>query len=261
MGKISLLLAFLMIPGILVSAEKVALYLESDITSEKIAEISPEDSRLSIAEPVMDEDNRAEGWYWMEYRGDFTGFVELKDVAKDLSVRPGALVYLRATYDSPVFTVITEEDAAELIFAQDWAEISFSKAVPVYFKHPAKTVPVLRFGKEGEASPTVQPEDSDRVYLPGAVPTVYTNPASENPPRYFEGTFEKATSWLGQKPKFKFQIVTGRGKRIAYVDISSLLATKPMKNYLDKKVLIYGGAIALDESKQIVVYARTLRLR
>ncbi len=260
MGKLTLLLALLIGSTVSIYAAKVAIYLEPDTASHQLAEFVSDDSRLAIAEPVMDEDARAEGWYWMEYQGDFKGYVELPDVAKDLSINPGALVHIRASSESPVLTVITEEDEAELIYAEDWAEISFSKAVPVYFKHPSKSLPVLRFGKEADAS-TVEPEESTSVSLPGAVPTVYTNPSSKSPPRYFEGTLEKASRGIGKKPKFQFQLVTSRGKRIAYVDLSSLLASKPIKNYLDKKVLIYGGAIALDDSKDIVLYARTLRLR
>ncbi len=259
MGKNALLLLLLAIaPAISNSAESIALYLEPDIGSHKLADITSEDTRLAGAEPVMDEDYRAEGWYWMGYRGDFKGYVELKEVAKDLSVRPGALVYLSASSKSPVLTVITEEDAAELIYAEDWAEISFSKSLPVYFKHPSKTLPILSFGNEKSVDPS---DDPVAVSVPGIVPSVYANPSSDSPPRYFEGVFEKATGWIGKKPKFDFQIVTGRGKRIAYVDTTSLLVTKPMQEYLGKKVLIYGGAIGLDDSKEIVVYARTLRLR
>ena len=258
MGKITLLLLLLTIaPAISNAAENIALYLAPDAGSHKLANINTEDKRLAGAEPVMDEDNRAEGWYWLGYQGNFKGFVELKEVAKDLSVRPGALVYLRASSTSPVLTVITTEDAAELIYAEDWAEISFSKSLPLYFKHPSKTLPVLSFGDE---TTRTQPDGSAPIAIPGIVPSVYANPSAESPPRYFEGILENATGWIGKKPKFKFQLVTGRGKRIAYVDITSLLVTKPIIYYLEKKVLIYGGAIGLDNSKEIVVYVRTIRL-
>ncbi len=153
--------------------------------------------------------------------------------------------------------LITTEDAAELIYAEDWAEISFSKSLPLYFKHPSKTLPVLSFGDE---TTRTQPDGSAPIAIPGIVPSVYANPSAESPPRYFEGILENATGWIGKKPKFKFQLVTGRGKRIAYVDITSLLVTKPIIYYLEKKVLIYGGAIGLDNSKEIVVYVRTIRL-
>ncbi len=258
MGKITLLLLLLTIaPAISNAAENIALYLAPDAGSHKLANINTEDKRLAGADPVMDEDNRAEGWYWLGYQGNFKGFVELKEVAKDLSVRPGALVYLRASSSSPVLTVITTEDAAELIYAEDWAEISFSKSLPLYFKHPSKTLPVLSFGDE---TTRTQPDGSAPIAIPGIVPSVYANPSAESPPRYFEGILENATGWIGKKPKFKFQLVTGRGKRIAYVDITSLLVTKPIIYYLEKKVLIYGGAIGLDNSKEIVVYVRTIRL-
>ena len=263
MGKSALLilLSLTIVPAISNAAENIALYLAPDTGSHKLADINVEDKRLAGAEPVMDEDNRAEGWYWLGYQGDFKGFVELKEVAKDLSVRPGALVYLRASSKSPVLTVITTEDAAELIYAEDWAEISFSKSLPVYFKHPSKTLPVLIFEDEPNKTTRAQPDGSTPVSIPGIVPSVYANPSVEIPPRYFEGILENATGWIGKKPKFKFQLVTGRGKRIAYVDITSLLVTKPIIYYLGKKVLIYGGAIGLDDSKEIVVYARTMRLR
>ena len=262
MGKNALLLLLLAIaPAISNAAENIALYLAPDIASHRLTDIYAADKRLTGAEPVMDEDNRAEGWYWLGYQGDFKGFVELKEVAKDLSVRPGALVYLRASSKSPVLTVITAEDAAELIYAEDWAEISFSKSLPLYFKHPSKNLPVLSFEDEAIETTEAQPDGSTQVSIPGIVPSVYANPSIESPPRYFEGILENSTGWIGKKPKFKYQLVTARGKRIAYVDIASLLVTKPILFYLDKKVLIYGGAIGLDDSRQIVVYARTMRLR
>ncbi len=125
MGKITLLLLLLTIaPAISNAAENIALYLAPDAGSHKLANINTEDKRLAGADPVMDEDNRAEGWYWLGYQGNFKGFVELKEVAKDLSVRPGALVYLRASSSSPVLTVI-RGCPKRVIFARAFDRRSF----------------------------------------------------------------------------------------------------------------------------------------
>lgn len=246
-------------------AEEVTLYLEPDRETEAVAELEADDERLVTAESVMDEPRQAEGWYWFEYEGTFTGFVQNKEIGKDLEVKPGAFVFLRPTETSPVLATIEKGDTTELIWAGDWTEIRFTKAVPVYFQKFPSVFPEIVPQIGTDSTPPALDErvvSSDYVAPEiGRAAAVSSGPSAGGIPRYFEGVFEQSKQSIGREPKYRYQIVGSDGKRIAFVETEAILISTSLEKFIGREVILYGDVTTIKKSKIIVVNARTLRLR
>ena len=119
-----------------------------------VAELDSSDERFESAESVFDAAKLAEGWNWFEYEGSFRGFVENREVGKDLEVSIGALVHLRPSSNSPILATIEEGDPAKVIWAGDWVQIDFTKAVPVYFRYAGGANPKYRNWRTAQRWPT-----------------------------------------------------------------------------------------------------------
>lgn len=260
MRKILTTLSLLALVPALWGAEKVALHFMPDSDARIIAELEPDDAKLALAEDVIEKEKKEEGWQWLEYEGTFKGYVALDDVGKDLEVAPGALIRLDPDPDSPILTVVEEGDDVELIWAGDWAEVKFTKEVPVYFKKASPELPTIEFDSPADSMEGENIASGDPDTVEGG-PSVYKNKKDGMLPRYFEGTLQKASGSLGRKPKYKLQLEDRKGKRIAFVDTSNLLISTPVESFVEKDVILYGGAITLSDSKDIVIVARTIRLR
>ena len=196
--------------------------------------------------------------------------MENKEINKGLEAKPGAAVHVRPEKDSPVLTTIEEGDKTELVEAFDWAEIKFSKSLTVYFyRKPKEPEPVE------EPPPPPAPVEELEVESPGATPPVPDEEIIQlpqalvdspteipNPPRYFEGILKTTGTPLGlAKKAYPLQIIGEGGKRIAFIDTKNLLISSAVENYIGKGVVVYGEAVRAAKSNQVVVKARTLRLK
>ena len=252
-------LVLLLVCPLFLGASNVQLYLEPDLATDVLAELAPDDGQLALAEPVLDEERRAEGWYWFEYDGTVMGYVENEQIGKDLQVNPGALVYLRPSRTSPILAMIQAADKTELISAGDWVRIRFSKVVPVYFQRLPEIG--LQPPASGSALPT-QGEGKALEIEPGSRGAVISGgPVGESRSRYFEGTLEPTRWTIAGEPKYRYQLLDSDGRRTAYVITENLLIASSPDRFIGKEVTIYGEATALKKSRTIVINARTLRLK
>ena len=228
------------------AGETVPLRLEPDVAAATLESIDSEDERLIGAEPVLDPVKRAEGWQWIDFETALRGYVPLESVGKDLSVAPGTLVFLRTSETSPVLTTITEDDSIELVWASDWAEIQFTKAVPVYFRRASQPLPEITFDRPPVSAPqpsrNPEPLDSSGLYryLDGILSTTGGQRASGN-------------------GKYPLQLVDKKGKRLAYMDTSNIVVSSSIDQFLNRPVTVYGAVSTIKKSGVLVIKAKTIR--
>ena len=246
--------------------ETIHLYFEPDSESRVVRELDSSNEQFQKAESVFDAAKLAEGWNWFEYEGSFQGFVKSEEVAKDLEVNIGALVYLRPNSNSPVLSTIEEGDPNRVIRVGDWMEIEFIKAVPVYFRYPVnrlKKVPLIPFSSPEEGSTEIHEQGSSPQ---NSNLTSESDSASEglfvtDRPRYFDGILQFTLKQVTSIEPFQWTLVGSSGERIAYVDTSKLLIGSPLQELEGQNVIIYGVPSSIKSSKSIVIIARTLRLK
>ena len=239
----------------LFATDPVELRLEPEASANAIETIDLNDERLAPAEPVLDPKKRADGWKWVDFESKFRGFVMLESVGKDLSVAPGTLVYLRPSETSPVLTTITEDDAVDLVWASDWAEIQLTKAIPVYFKTDPQPLPEIIFDRGYDSDPPT-----------GSAPGIFESAKSDPdaPPasglyRFLDGILTTTHGQLGKDGKYALQLVDKKGKRLAYVDSSKIRVPNSIAQYLNRSVTVYGAVTTTKKSGTLVIDAKTIR--
>lgn len=245
----------------------LTLRLQPAPGAEIIAEVPRSDDRLTIGDRVLDEESARQGWFWAEFRGRFTGYVALEDVGKGLRVLPGAVIRQEPDPSASVLTVVGENDSVEVLWAEEWAQVEFEKAVPVYFQDTRAPLPLADSGTSPAAI-----EDA----APSAVGSAESGgPAAETPGRddetgqnegpihrYFEGVLQRASGGIlsfGRAP-YEYELVDSQGNRIAYLETSRLLTTRPLINFEEQDVILFGTP-RRDDKGRLVVEVRNLRER
>lgn len=79
--------------------------------------------------------------------------------------------------------------------------------------------------------------------------------------RLFEGRLESTRHPLRPRRPYDYQIMDERGSRYAYVDVSRLLLTEQLDNFLTRQVVIYGGVRTVPGTNDLVIMAESLKLR
>ena len=265
MNRFAILSALLTVPSV-AHCGTIHLYLEPDSESDVVAELDSSNERFQTAQSVFDAAKLAEGWNWFEYEGSFRGFVENRQVGKDLEVSIGALVHLRPSSNSPILSIIEEGDPAKVIWGGDWVEIEFTKAVPVYFRYPdhkGTEVPLIPSASPEDDSTGIRDQDSFSRNSKAASPSgsASEGPAATDLLRHFDGILQSTRKRAKSVELYQWKLVDPAGKRIAYVDTSKLLLSSPLQEFEGQNVVIYGAANSIKNSKSMVVIARSLRLK
>jgi hypothetical protein len=205
------------------------------------------------------------GWIAINHQGSFKGFVTNNNIRKDLSITVGASIYQSPSSDAPVFTTMEMDDDAVFVSPEaGWSQIVIRKKIPLYINTSDVHVPA-------EASPLTTPESVEPVTVAvtdepelSPMPT-YTEEKSAAdtglaPPRLFHGTFEKAKGFLGRKSKYDYRLLDSQGKTLLYLDLSTLLITDPLENYLGLQVNVFGTGRVPVKAKHLLIKVESLRL-
>ncbi|MGB0371716.1 MAG: hypothetical protein ACPGN3_10205 [Opitutales bacterium] len=153
-----------------VSAQ-VPVYLTPDIGANPLKSVPNETLDKQAPQPVLDEEQAAQGWKWVDLPGTYTGHVESAQVTKALKVEPSTLVYASPDAESTVLTVLQDTDEHTVnASSDDWAEVTFDKSITVYFLDSAPVIPAndgLNAPIAEEApSPVVAPAPVDATPMP-----------------------------------------------------------------------------------------------
>jgi hypothetical protein len=242
----------------LATADQIPLYLNPDTRSEIIVKLDSNHESFKHAFSVEEETKKNESWFCLEHFGTFYGYVTIDRINKNLNVKPETLVYYKPDHSSAVLTTLFKDDQAELVEADDWAKVRFTKPILLYF---LKEVPLINQAnieqapKEMPSTILLEEESLDMESSPSYIDT------EALPMRYFEGILKTTHQRLGFRSPYEFKIIDKKGNFLAYVDLSNLLTSTPIEHFLHKTIVIHGAVKQLTNKRHIVVFAQTLHLK
>ncbi len=206
------------------------------------------------------------GWIAVELAGPFEGYVENKDLTKALDVKPGTPIRLAPKADGAVLTIAEKGDKTTISGLKGkWTQLSLEKkltgfvrvgsdpALPAMATTPAAAPTgntpaapaAVTSTAPGQAAPTSDAGDGGGSVLP----------------RQFAGHFVATRRAFAPRRPYDYALNDDAGKRYAYVDTSKLLLTEQIEKYVGKKVVVFGAAKPVPDTKEIVIMVETLRLQ
>ena len=209
------------------------------------------------------------GWLAVELSGPFEGYVQNKDIQKNLDVRPGAPIHLQAKPTAPVFTTMDVSDNATITgLAGKWTQIKLEKKLVGYVRlnssaAPAASVAPAPSGVSKPLSPAPVPATAYGVGSAGqAAPQVSLSDSSgASLPRLLAGKFVSTRAPFRPRRPYDWALNDDAGKRYAFLDISKLLLTEQIESYVDHAVVVFGSAKPIPDSKEFVIEVESLQLK
>ena len=210
------------------------------------------------------------GWIAVELPGPFEGYVENKDLTKNLDLKPGVPIRLAPKADGGVLAVAEKGDKTSITGLRGkWTQISLEKPLIGYVSvsAPAGNLPP---GKATGPAPSPAPMSNAPV-TPNAYGSTTAGQAapmvnlgdggSSTLPRQFAGRFVSTRRALTPRRPYDYALNDDAGKRYAYLDVSKLLLTEQIEKYIDHNVVVFGAAKAAPGGKDIVIEIETLQLK
>jgi uncharacterized protein YgiM (DUF1202 family) len=216
------------------------------------------------------------GWTAVSLPGPHDVFVHNKYISKELDVKPGAPLHLKANSDSPVLTHATAEDKVEITGLRGrWTQLSLDQAVTGYVFGTGSAATASSRAETSTPAITTAPVtdvsmDNQGSALTAAPATgpghVVDRTAAEREslaalPRLFEGMLASTRSPLRPRRPYDFALESENGTRFAYLDLTKILLKVPVERYLNRNVVVYGVARPIPKTKDIVIQVESLQLR
>jgi hypothetical protein len=237
------------------------LHLKAD---DKAAVVATLPAGTAVA-PLVREELQAEGigelpagWIAVRFPGPTFGFVLDSEIRKDLTAKPGAIVRVSPSPDTEILTMVGEQDAVDLVEpAGAWAKVVVRREL-LLFLNPVP--PESR--SQAVPEPLLTPEQIDAAAgktPPKPAPVVVPSPADATP-RLFQGYLMRTRRVLWTGPKLDYQLVDENNRRIALLDLSSLLVTEDLGSFEGRLVNVFGTGASLPEVSGVVIKVENLRL-
>ncbi len=215
------------------------------------------------------------GWMAIELPGPFEGYVENKDLAKSLDVKPGALIRLAPKADAGVLAIAAKSDQTTITGIRGkWTQISLEGKLTGYihlggtagYLPPIATTPAPSAPKPAAPAPMAPPPVAPGIYgmaTPGqASPMVNLGDGgSSTLPRQYAGRFVSTRRPLTPRRPYDYALNDDAGRRFAYLDVSKLLLTDQIEKYINLGVVVFGTAQNSPDGKEIVIQIETLQLK
>jgi hypothetical protein len=251
---------------LLAAALAAASLRAAPLTETTAVQARPEASAPAIAvlkagtEPTLAAGVTAPpGWLAVELSGPYEAYVQNKDFLKSLDIHPGAPIRLAPKHDAPVLTTAEKGDNIEIIgLFGKWTQVKFSKKITGYIQ-VAGAMPAA-------PSPTPAPAITEAP-APAPVATDSNAPGHEvntdanTLPRLLEGKVVSTRHPFTPRRPYDYELDDASGSRLAYVDVSHLLVTGQMDNYISHTVDVYGTVKPMNNGNDLVITAESLQLK
>jgi hypothetical protein len=231
--------------------ETTAIHSQPDTSSPAISYLKA--GTDPIAAPGI---SAPAGWMAVEMPGPHEAYVNNDDFSKSLEIRAGAAIRLKPNAGAPLLATMQEGDKTEITGLRNgWTQIKLSKTVIGY----------IRIG--GTAPVPVAAQAAAASVPPPPPPTTLAPPVSTGPatalPRTLQGMLveTKRILFVGRRPGYDYQLNDTDGKRIAFLDVSKVAATKNIEPYVDHPVTVSGIITETSDSKNLVIAVQTLESR
>ena len=220
----------------------VPLHLEPNPDSVVVIEIPENDEALrQVAHAAGD-------WLEVRYSGPYTGYVSSHGIDVSEGVSSGTPIYLEPSHDAAILAVIDTPGEVEVIETGDWTKVSLRKSLRLFV-----SIEYLR----GTAGGSAQVTDASGKPVVGSRAS---SPVAEEVAQNFEGRLVEAKRILFfKKPPYPYALEDEKGKRIAYLDLEAVVISQPFKNYVGRKVEVYGTIEAENDGRRLVIHAVNMR--
>jgi hypothetical protein len=209
--------------------------------------------------------NTPAGWMAVDLVGPFEAYVENREIGKGLDVRPGASIYLQPKLDSGVLTTMEKGDKVEITGLRGkWTQVHVDKRLIGYIRLTgvASNIVVAPVTDAAPAPAPLAPATSVAANPSQPAPMASLGDSgSSSLPRLFQGKFASSKRPFAPRRPYDYQINDDAGVRYAYLDLSKLLLTDAIENYLDRVVVVYGTAKNVPGTKDIVIEIESLQLK
>jgi hypothetical protein len=244
------------------------------LTFDATLHLAPDDKAVVVATlpsgtavaPLVREELQAEGiaelpagWVAVRFAGPAFGYVLDGDIRKDLTAKPGAIVRVSPSPDTDILTMVGENDAVELVEpAGAWAKVAVRRELLLYLN---PVPPESR--SQAVPEPLLTQEQLDAAAgknAPAAPPEAAGPKPTDAAPRLFQGYLVRTRRILWAGPKLDYQLVDENNKRIALLDMSSLLVTEALGVFEDRLVNVFGTGADHPEINGLVIKVENIRL-
>jgi hypothetical protein len=164
-----------------------------------------------------------------------------------------------------------EADKAEITgLLGKWTQIRLEKKITGYVQLPSSAAPLAA------NAPTNSNTRASTPLSPAPVPATAYGTASAGRaapqvslsdsggaslPRLLAGKFVSTRKPLRPRRPYDYALNDDAGKRYAYLDVSKLLLTEQIENYIDHDVVVFGSAKPIPDSKDFVIQVESLQLK
>lgn len=215
------------------------------------------------------------GWMAIEMPGPFEGYVENKDLAKSLDVKPGAAIRLAPKANAGVLAVALAGDKTTITGIHGrWTQISLERKLVCYIHlggTPGYLPPIATTPAPAATKPAVPAPLAPAPVAPGIYGVATSGQAvamvnlgdggSSSLPRQYAGRFVSTRRPLTPRRPYDYALNDDSGRRYAYLDISKLLLTEQIEKYLNLNVVVFGTAKNSADGRDIVIQIETLQLK
>ena len=198
-----------------------------------------------------------QGWLALELPGPHEAYVSNNDFSKSLDIHPGAAIRLMPKADAPILTTMQEGDKTEITgLRSGWTQIKLSKTVIGY----------INVGG-GSAAPRAA---GSMAMPPAPLPMAVGQPApllSSGPASALAHTYQgmlvetKRVMLIGPRRDYDYQLNNIDDKRIAFLDVSKVLVTEKMEQYVDRLVTVSGVLKQTPDGKSLVIEVESLETK
>ncbi|MFA5264444.1 MAG: SH3 domain-containing protein [Opitutaceae bacterium] len=214
-------------------------------------------------------------WMAIELSGPFEAYVQNKEIGKSLDVRPGATLHLLPKPDSGVLATMEAGDKMEITGLRGkWTQIKLTKKITGYI-HVTGSSAATAGTYPSQAPVPAQASAPAPVQQSPVQPSAYGVGSAGQPapmvnlgdggsstlPRAFQGKFVSTRRPFAPRRPYDYQINDDAGVRFAYLDLSKLLLTEDVTNYIDRTVAVFGAARNIPGTKNIVIEVESLQLK
>jgi hypothetical protein len=249
-------------PLLLAAALAAASLSAAPLTETTAVQTRPESDAPAIAvlkagtEPTPAASVTAPpGWLAIELSGPYEAYVQNKDFLKNLDLHPGAPIRTAPKLDAPVLTRAEKGDSIEIIgLFGKWTQVKFTKKIVGYIQLAGVTSAAPAPVATAAPAPAPAAVDSN---APGHAVGTDANTL----PRLLEGKVVSTRHPFTPRRPYDYELIDASGSRLAYIDISHLLLTVRIENYIDHTVDVYGTVKSMNNGNDLVIAAESLQLK
>lgn len=247
------------------------------LSSTTAVHTKPDDASPSITflkagtDPLPAPDTLATtpaGWMAVEVSGPFEGYVQDRDLTKNLDMKPGAQIHLAPKADAGVLTTALKDDKTNITGQRGrWIQIRLERKLTGYifiggtpgYLPPVATTPA---GAPAPlAASPVAPVAYGTAEAGRAAPTVNPSDSATTLPRQFMGRLVSTKRPLRPRRPFDWALEDDAGQRYAYLDLTKVMVMQQVDPLANHAVVVFGTARASADGKDLVIEAESLQLK